>query len=82
MSLVGLDIGTTGCKAIVFDTQGRVLGQAAREYGVLVPHPQWAEQDAEQVWRLVWEALGEAASASQARRRSPDAATAVSSGAT
>jgi xylulokinase len=63
MSLIGLDIGTTGCKAIVFDAQARILGQAAREYGVLMPHPQWTEQDAELVWRLTWEALGEAVSA-------------------
>jgi sugar (pentulose or hexulose) kinase len=31
MSLVGLDIGTTGCKAIVFSTGGDILGQSARE---------------------------------------------------
>ncbi len=37
MSLIGLDIGTTGCKAIVFDEQGRILGQAAREYPILTP---------------------------------------------
>ena len=27
MSLIGLDIGTTGCKAIVFSTNGAILGQ-------------------------------------------------------
>jgi xylulokinase len=71
MSLIGLDIGTTGCKAIVFDAQGHILGQAAREYGVLMPHPQWAEQDAEQVWRLAWEALGEAVGAKPVRQDPP-----------
>jgi xylulokinase len=60
MSLIGLDIGTTGCKAIVFDPQGRVLGQAAREYAILTPHPYWAEQNAERVWQLGWESLQEA----------------------
>lgn len=62
MSLIGLDIGTTGCKAIAFSKEGRILGQAAREYSILTPHPNWAEQDAEQVWRLAWDALREAVS--------------------
>ena len=60
MSLVGLDIGTTGCKAIVFSTDGQILGQAAREYSILTPQPLWAEQDAELVWQLAWESLKEA----------------------
>ena len=60
MSLIGLDIGTTGCKAIVFSSEGKILGQGAREYAILTPHPNWAEQDAEQVWGLAWDALREA----------------------
>ena len=62
MSVIGLDIGTTGCKAIVFDNDGRILGQAAREYPILTLHPRWAEQDAEQVFRLACAALCEAVS--------------------
>jgi xylulokinase len=61
MSLIGLDIGTTGCKAIMFSSEGEILGQGAREYSILTPHPHWAEQDAEQVWELAWDALSEAA---------------------
>jgi len=71
MSLIGLDIGTTGCKAIVFDVRGCILGQAAREYSVLMPHPQWAEQDAEQVWKLAWETLSEAVGAARAHGDPP-----------
>ena len=63
MSVIGLDVGTTGCKAIVFDETGRILARASREYPVLIPHPQWAEQDAERVWDLAWSVLGEAISA-------------------
>lgn len=59
MSLLGLDIGTTGCKAILFREDGSVLRRAAREYSFFSPHPGWAEQDAEQVWRLAWEAVRE-----------------------
>ncbi len=60
MALLGLDIGTTGCKAIVFDVDGNVRGQGAREYAVATPHPRWAEQDAEAVWQCAWNALAEA----------------------
>ena len=60
MSTIGLDVGTTGCKAIAFDAAGRILGQGSREYAILTPHPNWAEQDAERVWHLAWDALGEA----------------------
>ena len=60
MPLIGLDVGTTGCKAIILDRTGRILGQGAREYAIAFPHPDWAEQDAEQVWQLAWSALSEA----------------------
>ncbi len=60
MNLLGLDIGTTGCKAILFDTSGDLLAKAAREYAVSIPHPQWAEQDIENVWRLAQETMSEA----------------------
>jgi xylulokinase len=60
MSTMGLDIGTTGCKAMVFAEDGRVLAQARREYGIDAPHLGWAEQDAEAIWRLALSAMGEA----------------------
>jgi xylulokinase len=60
MNLLGLDIGTTGCKAILFDTSGQMLAKAAREYPVSIPRPQWAEQDIENVWRLAQEAICDA----------------------
>jgi xylulokinase len=71
VSLVGLDVGTTGCKAITFDASGRVLGQAAREYDVLFPVAGWAEQDAEKVWKLAWAVLREAVCAAVVQRDPP-----------
>jgi xylulokinase len=59
MRLVGLDIGTTGCKAVLFDDKGAILASASREYAVDIPRPMWAEQDGELVWRLAQDALGE-----------------------
>ena len=60
MKLIGLDLGTTGCKAIIFDVEGGILGQAFREYGVICDASRKAEQDAERVWSLTKEALREA----------------------
>lgn len=75
MSLIGLDIGTTGCKAVVFTEDGRVLCAAAREYPLVSPQPHWAEQDLEQVWNLACGALAEAVSAV---KKDPPAAMALS----
>jgi xylulokinase len=65
MSIIGLDIGTTGCKAIVFSDDWRVIGQGKREYSILTPQTHWAEQDAELVWKLAVESLAEAISQSK-----------------
>jgi len=60
MNFLGLDIGTTGCKALIFDRDGALLGQAMREYAVDFPQPHWAEQDLEAVWVLAEQAITEA----------------------
>lgn len=61
MSLLGLDIGTTGCKAIAFNVEGKPLAHAYREYGVLYPRPEWAEIDPNKVWQCVSEVISEVA---------------------
>ena len=62
-ALIGLDIGTTGCKAVIFDPTGAVLSRAAHEYAVDMPQPGWAEQDGELVWRLAQDCLRQAIAA-------------------
>ena len=49
MSYLGLDVGTTGSKAGVFDAEGHLLALAYREYALLTPRPGWAEIDSRQV---------------------------------
>lgn len=49
MSYLGLDIGTGGCKAVVFDIEGKELASAFEEYPVLHPHPDWAELNPDEV---------------------------------
>ncbi len=60
MSLMGLDIGTTGTKAIVFNLDGNIISQAYREYPLIYPKPGWIELDPKEVWQKVKEALQEA----------------------
>ena len=45
MSWLGLDVGTSGCKAAAFDAAGRRLGYAYRAYAVTHPGPGLAELD-------------------------------------
>ena len=60
MFFLGLDVGTTRCKAALFDEDGHLIAGASREYGYTSPQPGWAEQDPEEVWGLVQEAIREA----------------------
>ena len=50
MSLLGIDVGTSGCKALVFSAEGRPLSFAYDEYDIRHPRSGWAELDAEDVW--------------------------------
>ena len=53
MSLLGIDVGTSGCKAAVFSEDGRQLGLAYEEYDYRRPRPGWAELDTFQVWQQI-----------------------------
>ena len=53
MSILGIDVGTSGCKATVVDADGRVLGSGYREYAPTRPAEGWAELDAGTVWAAV-----------------------------
>ena len=66
MSLLGIDVGTTGCKAAVFSQEGDLLSSAYTEYDIQRPQPGWAELDADEVWRDVQRTIHKAASASSA----------------
>ena len=63
MSYLGLDIGTTGCKAGVFDARGNLLTLAYREYPLLFPERGWAEIDSEQVSNACMAVIRKAAAA-------------------
>jgi xylulokinase len=60
-ALVGLDVGTSGVKALAISPQGEVLGRTEHGYPLSTPRPGWAEQDPEDWWRAAQAALAEIA---------------------
>ena len=50
MSLMGIDVGTSGVKAVVFTDGGLQIASAYEEYDFHRPAPGWVELDAEEVW--------------------------------
>ncbi len=61
MSLLGIDIGTTGCKAAAFSESGNCLADAYREYPTLRPREGWAELDSRYVWSQARAVMAEVA---------------------
>src|SRR5690554_5063649 len=59
MSLLGIDVGTTGCKVMALSADGAILALSSREYNVVRPQPGWAELDSREVWGRIKEAIRE-----------------------
>lgn len=55
--LLGIDIGTSACKVAVFDLDGHVVSQANKAYSLYYPEKDFVEQDAEEWWNAVCEAI-------------------------
>ena len=57
--LLGIDVGTTAVKSVLYDTSGRILARASREY--LITHPKlgWAEHSPQLWWELTKETIHE-----------------------
>jgi glycerol kinase len=48
--LLALDQGTSSSRSIVFDTQGRIVAMAQREFRQIFPQPGWVEHDPREIW--------------------------------
>nr|MBC8255248.1 xylulokinase [Ardenticatenia bacterium] len=48
--LLGIDVGTTGSKALLVGTDGVVKASVTTEYPMFTPHPLWAEQNPTDWW--------------------------------
>jgi xylulokinase len=71
MSVLGLDIGTGGSRAVVVDGDGRVVSASTSEHATFAsPRTAWAEQDPEDWWRAARVAIRSALSAPGVAARS------------
>jgi xylulokinase len=58
--LLGLDLGTGSCKALLLEPNGTVVGEASRHYAVHAPQTGWAESEPKAWWTAILEAAREA----------------------
>lgn len=61
MHLMGVDVGSTGVKAVVFTPEGEIAGSAYREYPEVYPSPGWIELRPDDVWGGTQAVIREAA---------------------
>ncbi len=54
---LGIDLGTSGVKAVLLDSAGTVTGQSSAPLPISHPHPLWSEQDPEDWWRATCTAI-------------------------
>jgi len=59
-AVIGIDIGTTGCKATVFDSNGVILGRCYLEYSLKILSSTYIEQDTNDWWSFSARAVHEA----------------------
>ncbi|QAV26216.1 gluconate kinase [Neobacillus thermocopriae] len=55
--VIGIDIGTTSTKAVIFEEDGRIRAMHAVEYPMLHPQPGWAEQDPHVLFSAVMQSI-------------------------
>lgn len=60
MAYLAVDLGTTGCRSILFDEKLNQLAATYEEYGLITPKEGWTEQDAELWWTLTVKTAKEA----------------------
>ena len=63
--LIGIDIGTSGTKTVLFDTDGNVIASYTALYPLYQPQNGWAEQDANDWWNATVESLKNVISSSK-----------------
>ena len=62
--IMGIDQGTTGTRAMIFDADVNIIAQAYSEFTQYFPKDGWVEHDAEEIWEttqaMMKKALAEA----------------------
>jgi xylulokinase len=54
---LGIDVGTSGVKLVLLDEADRIVAESSAPLGVQRPHPLWSEQQPDDWWRAVEEAV-------------------------
>ena len=49
--IIGIDLGTTGVKSVLVDSEGKVCGSTNEEYPLITVKPGWAQQSPELWWQ-------------------------------
>jgi len=57
--LLGLDVGTSGCRSALYAPDGNMVAFGYREYSEYSPKPSWVELDPGEVWTKVRGCIGE-----------------------
>jgi len=55
--VMALDLGTTSCRCILFDKQGKICGGVQKEFTQYFPKPGWVEHDAQEIWETLLELM-------------------------
>ncbi|MCJ7659056.1 MAG: FGGY family carbohydrate kinase, partial [Anaerolineales bacterium] len=55
--VIGLDLGTTNCKAVAVTPSGQECAQSTASYSLHSPNPGWAVQETEDIWQGVVQVL-------------------------
>jgi len=64
--LLGIDLSTTGAKALLIDREGRVVSSATTPLNLFTPHPLWSEQDPREWWEATVNSIAQALAAASA----------------
>ncbi len=67
-AILGIDIGTSSTKAILFDLSGNEITTAGQPYPLSTPQPGWVEQDSEAVWQALIRVLQDIVAQSEGYR--------------
>ena len=51
--IIAHDVGTSSSKAVLVDTEGRIMGKSSESYKVYYPKPDWAEQEPGDWWKAI-----------------------------
>lgn len=57
MYMIGVDIGTTSTKSVLYNMRGEIIAVHHKEYPLLTPHSDIAEQDVQQIFDAVIETI-------------------------